>query len=134
MIGVDILVMVNLGDDETPDWQAVGGQRGATLSRSRNTVNITSKDSADAIEEFEYGTGTWSISADGVYVESGDALTHLTDAWKNRTKVKVRWQEAETDVFEGTALITTADLEGPYDGEATYSLELQGSGAPVPVV
>lgn len=133
MTGIDILILVNLGDEMTPNWQPVAHQRGATLSRTRNTITTTAKDSANALEDFEYGLGTWTISADGVYVQSEQALTHLTDAWKNRTKVSVRWQEEGTDVLEGTALITSADLEGPYDGEATYSVELQGAGTPTPV-
>ncbi len=49
---------------------------------------------------------------------------------RNKEKVTIRWTEQGDNTFEGTALVLSRDLEGPYDGEATYSMELQGSGEP----
>lgn len=129
--GVDILLLVNTGTDATPVWTPVGGQRGATLSESVETIDVTAKDSGGA-QEFEPGFYSWSISADGVYVESEQGYEALVNAIRNRQKIKVRWSEGGTDVFEGTAIVTSRELEGPYDGEATYSIELQGTGQPIP--
>lgn len=127
--GVDILLMVNTGTDAMPVWTAVGGQRGATLSESNETIDVTTKDSG-GYAEYEYGYTTWTISADGVYIESEDGYQALVQAMRQKQKIKVRWREGGTDVYEGLALITSRELEAPYDGEATYSIELQGTGAP----
>lgn len=128
--GVDILIHVNVGTELSPDWKAVGGQRGASLSESRETKDVTSKLSPGGYKQNEYGLAEWSISCDGVYVESEQAYAHLVAAMRNKNKVMARWLEGGAGVFEGTALVTSRDLDGPYDGEATYSMELQGDGQP----
>ncbi len=129
--GVDILIMVNTGTEELPTWTPVGGQRGATLSESVETIDVTHKASG-GYKEYEYGYAGWSISADGVYIPDDIAYKALQDAMRQKQKIKVRWQESGTDTFEGTALVISRDLEGPYEGESTYSMELQGTGASVP--
>lgn len=130
MKGVDILIMVNTGTDVAPTWTAAGGQRGATLSETNDTVEMTHKASG-GYKEYDYGYGDWTISCDGVYISDDAVHKKLVDAMRQRQKIKVRWSEAGTAVYEGDCLVTSRDLEGPYDGEATYSMELQGSGAPV---
>ncbi len=128
--GVDILILVDTSTTEIPQWTAVGGQRGATLSESVDTVDLTHKMSG-GYKEYEYGLSDWSISADGVYISDDEGYEALIDAMRQKKKVKVRWQEAGTAVYEGDCLVISRDLEGPYDSEATYSIELQGTGAPV---
>lgn len=127
--GVDILIYANTGTEAIPVWTVVGGQRGATLSEKAEPIDVTAKDSG-GYQEFEYGLASWTISADGVYVESEAGYAALVNAMRQKQKIKVRWNEGGTDTYEGLALVTSRDLEGPYDGEATYSLELQGSGVP----
>jgi len=43
--GVTFLIQVNTGTETSPTWTAVGGQRGATLNRSVDEADVTSKDS-----------------------------------------------------------------------------------------
>lgn len=129
MKGVDILIKVNTGTEAVPVWTNVGGQRGATLSESADTIETTHKASG-GYKEYEYGYGDWTISCDGLYIENDAGYEALVTAMRTKAKVKARWVEANGDTYEGTALVTSRDLEGPYDGEATYSIELQGSGAP----
>lgn len=126
--GVDILVLIETTTPGT--FIEVGGQRGATLSESNETIETTNKGSG-GYKEFEYGFGEWKISADGLFISGDAGYQRLVTAMRTKTKVKVRWTELGTQKFEGTALITSRDLEGPYDAEATYSVEFQGSGAPV---
>lgn len=128
--GVDIVILVDTGTQGSPVWTAVGGQRGATLSESVETIDLTHKGS-NGYKEYDYGFADWTISCDGVYISDNAGYTALVDAMRNKTPVKVRWQEESTDAYEGSALVISRDLEGPYEGEATYSVELQGTGAPV---
>jgi TP901-1 family phage major tail protein len=44
MRGIDILVKVNTGTAQTPTYTAVAGQRGATLNRSAETIDLTNKE------------------------------------------------------------------------------------------
>lgn len=129
MRGVDILIMVE--SKTTPGtYVAIGGQRNATFSEESETIDMTSKMS-DGYTENDYGLGSWSISCDGVYVQGNAQLTQLRDAQRAKEKVKCRWvEDGSTQVEEGFAVISSREIEGPYDAEATYSLELTGSGKP----
>jgi TP901-1 family phage major tail protein len=128
MRGVDILLLVE--DEATPGtFIAVGGQRNATLSESAETIDETSKDS-NGNYEYDYGLGGWTISYDGVYISNEAGYIALKNAMRQKKKVKVRVQEGATGpIEEGMALVTSRELEAPYDAEATYSGELQGTGA-----
>lgn len=127
MRGVDILLLVE--DPATPGtYITVGGQRGATLSESAETIDETSKDS-NGFYEYDYGLGGWNISFDGVYIGDEAGYLALKDAMRAKEKILVRIQEGTSGPVEsGTALVTSKDLEAPYDAEATYSGELQGTG------
>ena len=129
MRGVDIIIMVE--GEMAGSFVAVAGQRNATLSEERETIDMTSKDSVNGAQEFDYGAYTWTVSCDGVYVASDANYQKLRDAIRNRTIVKVRINENGTPVttLTGDALVTSSEFEAPYDGEVTYSVELQGTGA-----
>lgn len=133
MRGVDILILANTGSEAIPAFTAIASQRGAKLSEKVAALDVSVKPAAGTApaKDFEYGYGEWSISCDGLYVPDDVAYQALVNAMRNRTKLRVRWNEAGLGVFEGLALVTSRDLDGPYENEATYSVELQGTGAPV---
>lgn len=125
MRGVDILVEVE--SEEEGQFVTVGGQRGATLNETVETVDVTSKDSGGAYE-YDYGFFGWTISADGLYVKNDEGYELLKQAMRQKKKVKVQIKEEGTATETGEALVISRDLEGPYDGEVTYTIELQGTG------
>ena len=127
--GVDVVIMVNTGDEITPNWVAVGGQRNATLTETAETLDVTTKDSTAGTYDYEYGQYGWTISCEGVYISDDTAYTHLKTAMRNREKVMVRIQEESLPKEEGEALVISSELEAPYEEMAAYSLELQGTGA-----
>jgi len=131
MRGVDILIQVE--DSALPGtYITIGGQRGATLSESNETLDVTTKDSGGAYE-YDYGLYGWTISCDGLYVPDDVGYTALKTAFRGKTKVKVQIQEEGTATEEGEALVISKELDGPYDAEVTYTLELQGTGKLTPV-
>jgi TP901-1 family phage major tail protein len=129
MRGVDIVIQIE--SKTTPGtFVTIAGQRNATFSEEAETIDITSKSSGGYTEN-DYGLGSWSISGDGVYVLGNAELTSLRDAQRNKEMVKCRWVEAgATQIEEGMAVVTSREIEGPYDAEATYSIEFTGSGKP----
>jgi TP901-1 family phage major tail protein len=128
MRGVDILIQM---ESEVPGtYVTVAGQRNGTFSEEAEMIDVTNKLSGGYIEN-DYGLGSWNVSCDGVYVVGNSELTALRDAQRNKELVKCRWVEAgATQIEEGFALVTSREIEGPYDGEATYSVELTGTGKP----
>lgn len=127
--GVDIVVMVNISeDDQTENWIAAGGQQNATLSETSEAIDATAKDSERGAYQYEYGLYGWTISADGLYVPDNEAFSYLRQAMRERKKVKVQIMEEDVPTEEGLALVSSLELEAPYDGMATYTMEFQGTG------
>lgn len=125
MRGVDVLIEV---EGETPDtFIVVGGQRGASLSESNETIDTTTKDSGGAFE-YDYGFYGWEISCDGLYIKNDAGYKALGKAMKEKKKLRVQVKEEGTPTQVGQALITSKELDGPYDAEVTYSVTLQGTG------
>lgn len=128
--GVDILIYAETATAGT--YVVVGGQRGATLSESVEPIEVTHKLS-NGYKEYEYGFADWKISADGVYIKDDTGYDLLVNALRTKKKVKLRIKEEGVDVEQGLALVLSRELEGGYDGEATYSMEFQGTGPITPV-
>lgn len=125
MRGVDVLIEVE--QDAGGTFIVVGGQRGATLSESNETIDITSKDSGGAFE-YDYGLYGWTISCDGLYIKDDEGYEALKTAMREKKKIKVKVKEEGTETLSGEALVISKELDGPYDAEVTYSVELQGTG------
>lgn len=126
-IGIDMLIKVNTGTIAEPVWKSVGGQRNATLNRSADTIDVTTK-ASDKWAENRPGQKSWGVDADGVIIKNDEAYTALVNAWKNDEQVQVYIVRADLTIEKGMASITDFPEDGPYDGEASYSLSLAGSG------
>lgn len=126
--GIEFVLSANTGTDATPVWTKVAGQKGGSLSRKADTIETTSKDSGNS-KEFEAGFIEWSIDADGVYVVSDTGFAALEDSYMTGTKLKVELAVASGTTFTGMVIVTTLDIDMPYDDMVTYKLSLQGSGA-----
>lgn len=125
MRGVDILIEIEA--DGGGSFITVGGQRGASLSESSETIDTTTKDSGGAFE-YDYGFYGWEISCDGLYIKNDEGYELLGTAMQQKKKVRVQVKEEGSATKVGEALVTSKELDGPYDAEVTYSVTLQGSG------
>lgn len=117
--GIDILISVNS--------HILGGQRNATLSRSTESMDATSKDS-DGWEEKEIGLKNWSVDCDGLMVEDDAAFLALETAYMTNIKVDVEVAFKSGGKYTGKAIITDFPIEAPYDDLSTYSVSLEGDG------
>ena len=104
----------------------LAGQRGATLNRSAETIDITNKVSAGWKESIT-SVKEWSVDCDGVFVADDVALKALETAFNANTVVDVKISDG-TWGYKGKAIITDFPIDAPYDDAATYSLTLQGTG------
>jgi len=125
--GIDFVVSVNTGTDALPVWTKIAGQRGATLSRSAETLETTSKDS-QGFKEFEAGFKEWSIETEGLFVDGDAGFAELEDAFMNGTKLKVQIAYPNGSKYEGLTVVTDLGLDMPYDDMATASATFTGSG------
>jgi TP901-1 family phage major tail protein len=106
----------------------LAGQRNATLNRSAETIDATSKDSEGHWQESIAGFKSYSIDADGAFVQDDVAYKILETAFLNSENVDVYLEMPSGIRYEGNATITDLSLEVPYDDLVSYSISLQGNG------
>lgn len=126
--GIDILVSVNTGTEGTPEWTAVGGQRGATLNRSAESIDVTNKVTGDWKRSIA-GFKEWSVDCDGLFALSDAGFAALEDAFEDGLEVEIQIAKGAELAYSGKAIITDFPIEAPYDDVATYAVSFAGTGA-----
>lgn len=114
-----------------PGFVTVAGLRTTQLSISGEAVAITSKDSGGWRELLSgAGVRSVSVSAAGVFTGSSaearvraNALTGTIDSYR------LSFESGET--MTGRFLVTRLDYAGDYNGERSYTLNLESAGAVV---
>lgn len=125
MKGRAVLIKVNVGTDETPEWKAVAGQQGGSLERSVDTVEVSDKDSEN--RELLGTYLSWSIACDGLYKTTDEGFAALEAAFNNKELVKVQFA-MEDFVYTGTGLITGLNFDAGHEDLVTYDATIEGSG------
>jgi len=126
--GIDILVSVNTGTVELPVFTAVGGQRGATLNRSAESIDVTNKVSGSWKRSIT-GFKEWSIDCDGLFALDDAAFLALEAAFEAGDEVEIQIAKGTELVYSGMAIMTDFPIEAPYDDVATYAVSFTGTGA-----
>lgn len=127
--GKDILLAVfnSTGDK----LLAVAGQQGLTINRSKDSIEVTSKDTKGGWKAKIGGMKEWSIDNDGLYIGDDDSHKALNKAYHDDELVclKVINQKTKEAMFGGLAIVTDYPIEAPFDDAVTYSISLEGNGA-----
>lgn len=113
--------------DDLDANQVLAGQRDATLNRSAETIDATSKDS-DGWKENEIGLKEWSVDAGGLLIESDVSYGILEEKFMNDEKVTVVVTLASGTEYKGQAIITDFPVELPYEDLVTYTVSFTGDG------
>lgn len=124
--------LLKVGDGATPPvFATVAGLRTTQLSVNGEAVNITSKDSG-GWRELLSGAGVRSVSVAGSGIFTGseaearikaNALAGLIDDYE------LSFESGER--MRGRFLLTRLDYAGDHNGERSYALALESSGAVV---
>lgn len=126
--GKDILLAVfNMTGDKL---LAVAGQQGLTINRSKDSIEVTSKDTKGGWKAKIGGMKEWSIDNDGLYIGDDESHKALTKAFNDDEFVclKVVNQKTKESMFGGIAIVTDYPIEAPFDDAVTYSISLEGNG------
>lgn len=116
-------VLVSIGS------QKVGGQRGATLNRGSETLDVSNKATEGGWKEFIQGAKEWSIDCDGILIAEDVGFTALETAYLAGNLVDIKIGDEAGWGYQGKAIITDFPIEAPYDDALTYSVTFQGTGA-----
>ena len=123
--GLDILIYAGTGGSK----QAIGGQKGCTLTMEADTIDISNKNDFGWASTIG-GAKSWSVSCDGQFVADDAGQQALFDAFVAGTEVDVEMKNTgETVYFAGKAAITSLEVDAQFDDVCTLSMELQGIGA-----
>lgn len=123
--GLDLLVYAGTGSSK----QAIGGQKGCTLTMEADTIDISNKNDYGWASTIG-GAKSWSVSCDGQFVADDAGQQALFDAFVAGTEVDIEMKNtAESVYFAGKAAITSLEVDAQFDDVCTLSMELQGIGA-----
>lgn len=127
-VGLDGLLYINTGTTASPTWTLIAGQKNASFSFKKATVDITCKDNS-GWEDFIGTTRGWTVSADGLVEEADDGFLYLEDAFFDDATREFKFITPVGREFEGEGEIETLDEKFPYDNVIEYSLTVKGKGA-----
>lgn len=125
--------LLKIGDgQQVPAYQTVAGMRTTQLSVNGEGVQVTNKASGGWRELLSgAGVRSVSVSAAGVFTGSAaemrvkaNALAGLLDDYE------LSFEGGER--LRGRFLVTRLDYSGDFNGERSYALSLESSGAVVP--
>ncbi|MFW2850562.1 phage tail tube protein [Sphingomonas sp. TX0543] len=124
--------LLKVGDGGSPvAWQTVAGMRTTQMNINGDAVVVTNKGSGGWRELLSgAGVRSVSVSAAGVFTGSAaearvkaNALAGLIDDYR------LTFEGGET--MTGRFLVTRLDYAGDFNGERSYTLNLESSGAVV---
>ena len=110
--------------------QALSLEMEVSLSVSLDTIETTDKDSA-GWKTFEDGDKSWTCSGSAnLDFTKQENATQIFSAFVAGNAVAIDvGSSADSKFYGGNGIINSFSLEGPRNGLATFSFEVQGTGA-----
>ncbi len=125
--------LLKIGDGASPpDYETVAGLRTTQMSINGDTVVVTSKDSGGWRELLSgAGTRSVSVSAAGIFLGSQAEASIRSHALAGTIETyELSFEDGAK--LHGDFLIQRLDYAGDFNGERTYSMVLESSGAVTP--
>ncbi|MBS0479055.1 MAG: phage major tail protein, TP901-1 family [Proteobacteria bacterium] len=124
--------LLKVGNGATPVvYATVAGLRTTQLSINGELVAVTSKDSG-GWRELLSGAGVRSVSVSGAGVFTGSAAEcRIKASALSGALDDYRLSFESGDTMTGSFLVTRLDYAGDFNGERSYTLSLESSGAVV---
>ena len=112
----------------------IGSQKGASISRAAEMLDVSTKASDEAA--FLPGKQTMTVECSAFYVAADTAYAALVDAYEDGDSVTMVWTDtangAASTVKTASAYVSSLSLEAPAHGPAEISISLQATGAVTP--
>ena len=127
-------LLLKIGADNTQavsgdTYATVGGLRSTSISHSDEAVDVTNKDSAGVRNLIANGGVTSvSISGSGVFTDATTETT-LKSAFGASAFSNYEVVLPDFGSYKGKFMIASLEYSGEYNGEVTYSVTLESSGA-----
>ena len=126
--GVNGILKINTGTSGSPTYTLIGGQRTATLSFSKSSVDVTNK--SDVGWENTLGTTRGiTISCEGLIDEADAGFLELRNVFWNNVRDQFQFLTPGGTTFTGTFEMESLDESYPFDDATGYSMSLKSVGA-----
>ena len=107
----------------------VGGLRSTSITLNDEAVDVTNKDSSgNRTLLADGGIHSVSVSGSGVFTDAASETT-LKDAMNASTFKTFQVIVPDFGTYEGSFMVASLEYAGEYNGEVTYSVTLESSGA-----
>ena len=126
-VGKDYLLSINTATAVKPVWTLIGGQRGSSLKRTADSIDVSHKTSG-GWKSTKAGLRGWSVDLDGLVLLQDAGLEALETAFNEGKEVNVKFEYPDKKYRTGWAALTDLSIEAPHDGEASLSGTLEGNG------
>jgi TP901-1 family phage major tail protein len=124
-------VLIKLGDGGSPTeaFTTIGGLRSSSITLNDETVDITNKDSS-GVRELLGGAGVNSVTISGSGVFTDSATEVSTRALLGASSFSnFQFIVPALGTYEGAFMLASLEYAGEYNGETTYSMTFESSGA-----
>ena len=127
-------LLLKIGADATAaassdTYTTVGGLRSTGITMNDEAVDVTTKDSSGIRELLANGgVQTCSISGSGVFTDAASETT-LKNAFGGANFANFEVIIPNFGTYKGKFMVASLEYTGEYNGEATYSVSLENSGA-----
>jgi len=122
--------LIKRGDGTTVEvFTTIAGLRSTSLTINNEMVDITSKDSAGVRTLLaDAGVASVTVSGSGIFTDSATEILIQTSAIAmSLDNYEIIFESG--DKFSGAYQVTSLERAGEHNGEVTYSLTLESSGA-----
>lgn len=111
-------------------FRNLGGLRSKSLAFSSEAIDVTNVDSDEWMSMLDNaGIRSVSVSGDGVYTSEAVFREFRQDFLDNKLTCILLLDAKTKEIIEGCFKISSLEIGGSYDGEGTYSLSAESSGA-----
>lgn len=127
-------LLLKIGADNTASaasdtYTTVGGLRSTSITMNDEAVDVTTKDSSGIRELLANGgVQSLSISGSGVFTDAASETT-LRSAFGATDFHNFQVIIPDFGTYTGEFMVASLEYAGEYNGEVTYSITLENSGA-----
>ena len=127
-------LLLKIGADATAapasdTYTTVGGLRSTGISMNDEAVDVTTKDSSGVRELLANGgIQSCSVSGSGVFTDAASETT-LKNAFGGSNFANFEIVIPDFGTYKGKFMVASLEYTGEHNGEATYSVTLENSGA-----
>ncbi len=123
-------MLMKVGNGASPEvFTTIAGLRSTSLTVNNESVDVTNKDSSGKRTYLAAaGVQSISVSGSGVFTDGASETTIKTNALAD-TIDNYQFLVPDFGTFTGGFQVTSVEYAGEYNGEVTYSMSFESSGA-----